>query len=65
MQVNAFIFQGAPESFDHNIVHPASFVIHGNANVGILSEGGNKFLTGELAVIKWLWEMEQFLLFWR
>ena len=51
VQVNALVFQGAPEPLNHDVVHPASFAIHGNADIGVLLEGGNEFVTGELAAL--------------
>lgn len=46
--VNAFVFQGTPEPFDHDIVHPAAFAIHGNPDVGVLLKSENGFITGDL-----------------
>jgi len=51
VQVNALVFQGAPEPLDHDVVHPAPFAIHRNADIGVLLEGGNEFVTGELAAL--------------
>ncbi len=37
-QINALIFQRAPESLNHYIVHPAPFAIHRNTDVKVLLE---------------------------
>jgi len=48
MQVNALVLQGAPEPFDHHVIHPAPLAVHGDANPSIL-EDGDESVAGELA----------------
>lgn len=47
MQVNAVVFQGTPKTFDHDVIHPALFAIHGDLDGWVLLEGGDKFFAGE------------------
>lgn len=50
MQINAFIFQAAPQPFDEDIVDPAAFAVHGDADARLFEQGG-KFKAGELATL--------------
>lgn len=50
MQVDAFIFDRPPEPLDHDVVHPASLAIHGNAGAGLLEHGG-ECIAGKLAAL--------------
>lgn len=40
VQIDALVLQGAPEPFDHDVVHPAPFAVHGYADAGVLEHGG-------------------------
>ena len=50
MQIDAFIFKAAPQPFDEDIVDPAAFSVHGDADTRLFEEIG-KFKTGELAAL--------------
>lgn len=48
VQVDALIFQGTPQPFDHDVVPPAPLAIHRNADLSVLEELGER-IAGELA----------------
>jgi hypothetical protein len=48
VQINSLVLQGAPKPFDHDIVHPAPFAVHGDANLSIFEHRGET-VAGELA----------------
>jgi len=47
VQVNAFVFQGAPQPLDKNIVHPTTFAVHRDLDA-ICLELVDPISTGEL-----------------
>ena len=47
VQVDALVFQGSPEPFDHNVVGPAPLAVHGDAGPGLLEHVGER-VAGEL-----------------
>ncbi len=50
MQVDFFVFHGAPEAFDENVVAPRTSTIHTDSNALRLEES-RKGLTGELTTL--------------
>ena len=50
MQVDAFVFHGAPEPLDEDVVHPAPPAIHADPHPGILEQIGEA-RAGELAAL--------------
>src|SRR6185369_2976457 len=47
LQIDSLVFQGAPESFDKDIVLEATFAVHADPDVPGLEDGGKSF-AGEL-----------------
>src|SRR3546814_12714443 len=50
VQVDAFVFQGAPEPLDEDIVHPASPAIHADLDLGRAQNAGEG-VAGELTAL--------------
>lgn len=50
VQIYTFILQGAPEPFDHHVVHPAALAVHGDADPGVLQHL-QEILARELAAL--------------
>ncbi len=50
MEIYAFIFEGTPEPFNHDVITPASATIHGNTN-GLCFQHIGKGHAGKLAAL--------------
>ena len=49
-QVDPFVFQGAPEPFDEDVVFETALAVHADLDVPLIQHGGECF-TGELATL--------------
>ncbi len=57
VQIDTFILQATPQSFNEHIVHPPTLAVHGDFDAPILQRRG-KIKAGELATligVKYLW----------
>ena len=50
VQIDAFIFQGSPQPFNHDVVPTAPLAVHGDANVRLFKDVG-ELIAGELAAL--------------
>jgi len=40
MEIHAFVLQGPPQPFDHDVVHPAALAVHGDPDVCVFEHLG-------------------------
>lgn len=60
MDINAFVFDTFPESFDEDIVDGPAFTIHADSNRGLpFGQQGGRVIPGELAALIWVYDLRQ------